>query len=58
MTMIFHHSTMQQNRVKRLNKLMINGTPVDLTKTYSIVACEREGDPDSVLCGLKTLLTP
>ena len=38
---------------KRLNKLMINGTPVDLTKTYTIVACEREGDPDSVLCRIK-----
>ena len=32
---------------------MINGSPVDLTKTYSIVACEREGDPDSVLCRIK-----
>jgi hypothetical protein len=32
---------------------MINGTPVDLTKTYSIVACEREGEPESVLCRIK-----
>ena len=32
---------------------MINGSPVDPTKTYSIVACERDGDPDSVLCRIK-----
>jgi hypothetical protein len=32
---------------------MINGSPVDLTKTYSIVACEREGEPESVLCRIK-----
>jgi hypothetical protein len=32
---------------------MRNGSPVDPTKTYSIVACERDGDPDSVLCRIK-----
>jgi len=36
-----------------LQNLTVSDSPVDLTKTYSIVACEREGDPDSVLCRIK-----
>ena len=38
---------------KRLNKVMINNEPVDPAKTYTIVACERDGDPDNVLCRIK-----
>ncbi len=38
---------------ERLNKLLINNEPVDPTKTYTIVACEREGDPENVLCRIK-----
>lgn len=38
---------------KRLQELKIKGKPVDLTKTYTIVACEREGDLDSILCRVK-----
>jgi sulfur-oxidizing protein SoxB len=38
---------------KRLQDLKIRGEAVDLNKTYTIVACEREGDPDNVLCRVK-----
>src|SRR5687767_8737955 len=38
---------------KRLQHLKIKGEPVDLMKTYTIVACEREGDLESVLCRVK-----
>ena len=35
---------------KRLNWIKIKGEPVDRNKNYTIVACEREGDPDDTLC--------
>jgi S-sulfosulfanyl-L-cysteine sulfohydrolase len=35
---------------KRLNWVKVKGEPVDLKKWYTIVACEREGDPDDNLC--------
>jgi len=45
--------TIANEKGKRLQNLTVSDSPVDLTKTYSIVACEREGDPDSVLCRIK-----
>ncbi len=35
---------------KRLNWVKVKGEPVDLEKQYTIVACERHGDPDDNLC--------
>lgn len=35
---------------KRVQKVVIGGKPLDLEREYSICACEREGDPDDVLC--------
>ena len=34
----------------RVKALEIAGKPIDLKKTYTISACEREGDPDEILC--------
>jgi 2',3'-cyclic-nucleotide 2'-phosphodiesterase (5'-nucleotidase family) len=34
----------------RVKALEIAGKPIDLEKTYTISACEREGDPDEILC--------
>lgn len=42
---------------KRLQEIKINEENVDLKKVYTIVACEREGDPDSVLCRIKDVST-
>ena len=38
---------------KRLNWVKIKGENIELTKKYSIVACEREGDPDDTLCRIE-----
>ncbi len=38
---------------KRLIEIKINNKNINLEKTYKIVACERDGDPDSVLCRIK-----
>jgi 2',3'-cyclic-nucleotide 2'-phosphodiesterase (5'-nucleotidase family) len=35
---------------KRVNAIKIKGKPVDLSKRYTFVACEREGDPDTTIC--------
>jgi 2',3'-cyclic-nucleotide 2'-phosphodiesterase (5'-nucleotidase family) len=35
---------------KRVNAIRIKGKPVDLSKRYTFVACEREGDPDTTIC--------
>ncbi len=37
----------------RLNWVKIKGEEIELTKKYSIVACEREGDPDDTLCRIE-----
>lgn len=38
---------------KRVQEVMIGGMPLDEAKTYSIAACERDGDPDDMLCRFK-----
>ncbi len=43
---------------KRLNWVKIGGQPLDLQKEYSIVACEREGDPDDTLCRVEKVKNP
>lgn len=45
--------TMNNEMGKRLQEVKIDGRPIDLQKIYTISACEREGDPDSVLCRIK-----
>lgn len=50
--------TIGQPKGKRVNSVKIKGQPLDKTKTYQIVACEREGDPDDTLCRIENVSTP
>ena len=43
---------------KRVNWIKVKGIPLDLDKEYSIVACEREGDPDDTLCRIEKVKNP
>jgi len=43
---------------KRVNWVKVAGNPIDLTKDYSIVACEREGDPNDTLCRIENVKAP
>ncbi len=43
---------------KRVNWIKIKGEPLDLNKEYSIVACEREGDPEDTLCRIEKVKAP
>ena len=42
---------------KRINWVKIKGESIDLSKKYSIVACERDGDPDDTLCRIEKVLS-
>lgn len=43
---------------KRVNWVKVGGSPIDLEKEYSIVACEREGDPNDTLCRIEHVKEP
>jgi 2',3'-cyclic-nucleotide 2'-phosphodiesterase (5'-nucleotidase family) len=43
---------------KRVNWVKVAGQPIDLAKEYSIIACEREGDPDDTLCRVEHVKNP
>jgi len=42
----------------RVNRVTIGGQPLDAEKKYSIVACEREGDPIDTLCRIEHVSSP
>lgn len=45
---------------EKVQKIEIGGEPLDLNKSYTMCACEREGDPEDVLCrmqGVKNAVT-
>ncbi len=43
---------------KRVNWIKIKGQPIDRNKTYTFVACEREGDPDTTICRIDDVTAP
>lgn len=40
---------------KRVQSVLIGGLPLDLNKTYTISACERDGDPPDMLCRMRNV---
>jgi sulfur-oxidizing protein SoxB len=40
---------------KRVESITVKGEPLDMNKTYSISACEREGDPEDVVCRMSNV---
>jgi S-sulfosulfanyl-L-cysteine sulfohydrolase len=50
--------TVAREKGKRLNSVKIGGKPLMTEKLYSVVACEREGDPDDTLCRLEKVRDP
>ncbi|MCC6703116.1 MAG: 5'-nucleotidase C-terminal domain-containing protein [Fluviicola sp.] len=38
---------------KRVQSITFKGEPLDLNRDYSILACEREGDPEDMLCRMR-----
>lgn len=50
--------TIGQELGKRVNWVKINGADLEPNKTYSVVACEREGDPLDTLCRIEHVSEP
>jgi 2',3'-cyclic-nucleotide 2'-phosphodiesterase (5'-nucleotidase family) len=50
--------TINKEAGKRVNWIKVAGKPLDLEKTYSFVACEREGDPDTTICRVEGVSEP
>jgi 2',3'-cyclic-nucleotide 2'-phosphodiesterase (5'-nucleotidase family) len=47
--------TIKKDIGKRLNWIKVKGEPINLEKNYSILACERDGDPDDMLCRMEKI---
>lgn len=41
---------------KRVQKALVHGKPLEMERVYRICACERDGDPDDMLCRFKGVL--
>lgn len=39
----------------RVQKVLVKGNPLDVNATYTICACERDGDPADMLCRMKNV---
>lgn len=50
--------TIANDEGKRTNWIKVKGKPLDLNKTYTFVACEREGDPDTTICRVENVNAP
>jgi S-sulfosulfanyl-L-cysteine sulfohydrolase len=50
--------TINNEQDKRVNWIKVKGKPIDMNKTYSFVACEREGDPDTTICRVRNVAEP
>ena len=50
--------TMNNRMGSRVQSVLVKGMPLDKTKTYSILACEREGDPDDTICRIEHVKNP
>ncbi|MFN0178020.1 MAG: bifunctional metallophosphatase/5'-nucleotidase [Gemmatimonadales bacterium] len=43
---------------KRLEEVIIGGRPLEPARVYTMLACEREGDPVNVLCRMQRVANP
>ena len=50
--------TIGKPKGQRVNTVKIKGEPLDKNKMYTIVACEREGDPNDTLCRIEKVSNP
>jgi len=50
--------TIGNEKGKRIQSLAIQGSPVKDEQVYKLAACEREGDPDSMLCRITGVTEP
>jgi hypothetical protein len=52
LTVVF---TIGNQKGSRVRDVKINGVPLVVNKRYTMLGCEREGDPDNVVCRLQNV---
>ena len=50
--------TIENEKGKRVYWIKVKGESIDLKRTYTVVACERDGDPDTTLCRIENVQEP
>ncbi|HMP99875.1 MAG TPA: bifunctional metallophosphatase/5'-nucleotidase [Cyclobacteriaceae bacterium] len=50
--------TIGKEQGERVNWIKVKKKPIDFNKTYTFVACEREGDPDTTICRVEHVAEP
>ena len=50
--------TVRNRQGERVRSAMINGEPLALDRRYTMLGCEREGDPDNIICRLPNVADP
>ncbi|KYP14551.1 bifunctional metallophosphatase/5'-nucleotidase [Flavihumibacter sp. CACIAM 22H1] len=50
--------TIANEQGQRINWIKVGGQPLDKSASYSFVACEREGDPDTTICRVEGVKEP
>ena len=50
--------TIMNEKGKRVNWIKVKGAPLKMEAKYSVVACERDGDPDTTICRLEDVIAP
>ena len=50
--------TIKNEKGKRVNWIKVKGAPLKMEAKYSVVACERDGDPDTTICRLEDVIAP
>ena len=50
--------TIGNEQGKRVNSIKVKGKPIEFSKLYNFVACEREGDPDTTICRVEGVSEP
>ena len=50
--------TINNENGERINWMKVRGKPLDMNKTYTFVACERDGDPDTTICRVENVKAP
>lgn len=50
--------TIGNEKGKRVQEVLIKDVPIDLDRTYTITACERDGDAEDILCRMHDVKKP
>ncbi len=50
--------TIGNKKGKRVNWIKVKDKPIDFNRTYTVVACERDGDPDTTICRIENVKEP